>query len=184
MSAPKLTGLAHHYVSATIKGGGFVIDATMGRGHDTLFLARAVGARGQVIGFDIQSEAIAATRNRLADAALLPQVELLQRCHSEIAAVLAERELKGCDAAMFNLGYLPRGDHRVCTETKTTLLALQAAHRALSDGGILAVLCYPGHHRGNEEFEAVSAWMESTPGTERRFQNEDDENSPVLFLKR
>lgn len=37
-----------------LRPGDTAVDATMGNGHDTLFLAQAVGPTGHVIGFDIQ----------------------------------------------------------------------------------------------------------------------------------
>ena len=44
-----------------------VVDATMGNGHDTLFLAKLAK---QVYAFDIQEQAVEKTRQRLAEAGL------------------------------------------------------------------------------------------------------------------
>ena len=48
-----------------LPAGGFAIDATAGRGGDTVFLARTVGETGRVLAFDIQEEAVESTRARL-----------------------------------------------------------------------------------------------------------------------
>ena len=45
----------------------------------------------------------------------------------------------------FNLGYLPGGDKTVITVPRTTELALQAASRLLSSGGLMSVLVYIGN---------------------------------------
>ena len=60
---------------------------------------------------------------------------------------------------MFNLGYLPGEDHEQTTETAETLAALEAAAGLLKPGGILSVICYPGHPAGAAEAAAVEAWM-------------------------
>ena len=49
-----LTGLAHELIQEKIQPGDTVVDATIGNGHDTLFLAKCVGETGRVIGFDVQ----------------------------------------------------------------------------------------------------------------------------------
>ena len=41
-----------------IRPGGVCADFTMGNGHDTLFLSRAVGETGRVYAFDIQPSAL------------------------------------------------------------------------------------------------------------------------------
>ena len=43
----RLTRLAHDAVRATLAPGAFAVDATAGNGHDTLFLAEAVGPGGR-----------------------------------------------------------------------------------------------------------------------------------------
>ena len=49
-----LIELAHKVISERVKAGDTVVDATIGNGHDTLFLAKCVGMKGRVIGFDVQ----------------------------------------------------------------------------------------------------------------------------------
>ena len=54
----KLTEMIHEILRPIIKPGDLVVDATLGNGFDTLFLAKAVGPQGKVIGFYIQECAI------------------------------------------------------------------------------------------------------------------------------
>ena len=54
--------LSHFYLNEYVKNGSFVVDATCGNGGDTAFLASLVGDDGKVFGFDIQKDAVLATR--------------------------------------------------------------------------------------------------------------------------
>ena len=59
-------GLSHQFMAAHIRPGDFCIDATAGRGRDTLFLCSLVGETGRVLAMDIQEAAVAETRELLA----------------------------------------------------------------------------------------------------------------------
>ncbi|RYD27278.1 MAG: SAM-dependent methyltransferase, partial [Verrucomicrobiaceae bacterium] len=63
---------------------------------------------------------------------------------------------------MFNLGYLPGADHSVATGDDT-LPALEAAAGLIRGGGVLSVMCYPGHEGGGEEANRVETWMATLP---------------------
>ncbi len=153
---------AHKLVQERVQHGDCAIDATVGGGNDTLLLARAVGPKGTVYGFDIQREALEQTRMKLigelgADAGT-ERVHLLLRSHAEMEdAVPAERHGK-IAAIMFNLGYLPNGDHTVITETDATLAALGSSLRLLRARGIATIVVYPGHPGGDAEAAAVGEW--------------------------
>jgi ubiquinone/menaquinone biosynthesis C-methylase UbiE len=68
MTKLSLVQQAHQAVEAVLKPGDITIDATVGNGHDTLFLATRVGATGKVYGFDIQQEALDSAYQRLQQA--------------------------------------------------------------------------------------------------------------------
>lgn len=177
MTAPERpTARAHREVAAVLREGDLAVDATAGNGHDTVFLAGLVGATGKVIAFDVQEQAIASTRQRLAAAGLLERVELVHGSH---ALICEHAAAASAAAVMFNLGYLPGGDHEVITRTEETLQALEAAAGVLRPGGVLTIVCYPGHAGGDEESAAVLAWAE-THGAEV-FRREDTLR-PAPFL--
>lgn len=158
MSLPvRPTVLAHEHVAAVLRPGDLAIDATAGNGYDTVFLAERVGDAGRVLAFDVQSEAIAAARARVEAAGLTERVEFFRASHATIPQHAAPGSVA---AVMFNLGYFPGGDHAVITRTGETLAALVAALVVLKSGGILTVVCYPGHAGGDEESAAVVAWTE------------------------
>jgi hypothetical protein len=48
-----------------LRAGDVVVDATMGNGHDTLFLTQCVSPGGHVFAFDVQEAALIETRKRV-----------------------------------------------------------------------------------------------------------------------
>lgn len=152
---------AHAMMTRTLRPGDIAIDATVGNGVDTLFLAQTVGPRGLVYGFDIQEEALASARKRFAHADISDaNVRWTLRNHAQMLDALPE-EIHGTVAGvMFNLGYLPGGDRSVITQTDSTLSALDAALRVLKPGGLVTIVLYPGHPGGDVEAEAVHHWAE------------------------
>ena len=98
------TKFAHFLLDQAIRPGDVVIDATVGHGDDTLFLAERVADFGQVYGFEIQKEAIEASADRLTKANQANQVTLLNQGHERIITALPP-ELK-VQAAIFSLGAL------------------------------------------------------------------------------
>lgn len=151
---------AHDWISRVVLPGDTVADATAGNGHDTVFLARLAGPAGQVHAFDVQQEAIRATRERLEQEGLLtPAVQLHLASHDRLA------ELVGgpVKAVVFNLGYLPGGDKKTVTRTDCTLAALEQAAALIAPNGLLSVMCYPGHEGGDAEAEAVQAFLSRLP---------------------
>ncbi|WP_305908526.1 class I SAM-dependent methyltransferase [Methylomarinum sp. Ch1-1] len=161
MTRISLPETAHQIIVAHIRPGDIAIDATTGNGHDTLFLARQVGPQGHVYGFDIQSQAITATRQRLAEAQRQGQVTLFQASHADMAAKIPVDLHGRIQAIMFNLGYLPGSDKSVITRSESTLAALACATRLLAPSGVMTVLAYPGHAGGDHETAQVQTWLET-----------------------
>ncbi|NLJ56635.1 MAG: hypothetical protein GX334_06260 [Firmicutes bacterium] len=143
--------MARAYVAACVAGGELAVDATAGNGYDTLFLARLVGANGKVMAFDIQKKAIENTCRRLKAAKMLSRVTLVPDGHENMVHYIHQPVA----AVMFNLGYLPGGDHLLVTRPKTTLAALGAGLQLLRPGGVVTIVCYTGHQGGPEEKAAL-----------------------------
>lgn len=143
----KATEISHYYISQILSDGDLAVDATVGNGNDTLFLAKLVG-NGHVIGFDIQEAAIKNTQNLLYQYGYYDRVSLYKLGHENMDKVVKQ----SVKAIMFNLGYLPKGDHKIITQPETTLKALKKSLILLKKGGILSVVVYPGAYwwrRGN-----------------------------------
>lgn len=150
---------AHNLISKVIKTGDTVIDATVGNGHDTLFLAKAVGKSGTVFGFDIQDEAIRKTREKLSSSGENSQVKLIKDSHHHLDRYLSDSP--SVKAAIFNLGYLPSGDKALTTCAPTTLKAIQALEKRMAPGGIIAIVFYPGHPEGKKEAQTIIPYLSS-----------------------
>ena len=186
MRPPPLTALAQARVAESLSPGATAVDATIGNGHDTLFLARRAGARGRVYGFDIQAAAHESTRRRLSTRADCAPCHLLLMDHAKMAEHLPATLVGATAAVMFNLGYLPGGDKGVITSTTSTLPALDTALTLLSETGTLSVIVYSGHAGGDEEAGAVMAW--SLGLLNERFTvervNSASPQGPVLLIVR
>ena len=164
----RATEIAHALIKRVVKTGDVVVDATVGNGHDTLFLANLVGSTGRVIGFDIQESAIKSARSLVTH---LHQVRLVHDGHENVTAVVqdlieepsVERSTghwTGLAAVMFNLGYRPGGSKTVSTQAETTLSALDQALALLRPGGLVTLVLYSGHVGGAEESSAIKAHVD------------------------
>ena len=157
--ARPLTAIAHDALSGMLDCGDRAVDATVGNGHDTLFLASRLAPDGQVIGFDIQQAALNAANARLIAAGLDANVTLLSCGHERLGENLPPDWHGSVSAVMFNLGYLPGGDKRLITHADTTLAALQQALSVLRIGGLISLMVYPGHPGADAEVRAVLGWL-------------------------
>lgn len=157
-SALKFT---HTLLYQSVEEGDTVIDATVGNGNDTLLLAKIVGPEGTVIGFDIQRDAISATKNRLIEADLNQRVQLIEAGH-ELVDSFSIKE-SSIAAAVYNLGYLPKGDKSIITSPDTTIESLSKVLPLLKPGGLILIMVYYGHEGGAEEKEAVLSFAQSLP---------------------
>ena len=137
-----------------VKPGDLVVDATCGTGNDTAALAEAVGEKGRVIGFDIQKQAIDQTASRLQELGL-GNCELHLDSFVNMGAYVSDGSAA---AVVFNLGYLPGGDHSVTTVAETTIAGLEEALKVICPGGIITVVLYDGHEEGRPEKQAVLEW--------------------------
>ncbi len=156
---PRATDLAHALVGKCLQEGELAVDATVGNGHDAVFLARCVGERGRVIGCDLQEAALVEARRELEMQGVSGRVVLHRADHERLTELVPEGH-GVVGAVMFNLGYLPGGDHGVVTQVGSTLAGLGGALELLRPGGILSVVCYPGHEGGGDESDAVRSWAE------------------------
>ena len=139
--------LAHKFLAEVMQEGCHAVDATAGNGNDTLFLANCVGQKGKVYSFDIQRAAIARTAALLKENGLLERVQLIQDSHEHMEKYIE----KAPRAIIFNLGYLPGGDHTMTTKPETTSKAVEEALTNLEPGGRISIVTYTGHTGAAEE---------------------------------
>jgi tRNA G37 N-methylase Trm5 len=148
-------GQSHDIIKRVVKPGDTVIDATAGNGGDTLFLAGLVGPEGRVFSFDIQEKAIEKTREKLSANGLADRVTLICDGHQNMDMYAKEK----VRAAMFNLGYLPGGDHNIGTRGESTAKALEKAMELLEVNGIITMVIYYGGDSGFDEKESISEYI-------------------------
>lgn len=122
-----------------------VIDATVGNGHDSLFLAPLCE---QLDGIDIQPLAIRRAHERLAP---FTHVHLHQDNFTNIAHYRTDR----LDLVCFNLGFLPGASKTIRTEVNETIPAVLEAYHCLVEGGHLSIAVYPRHPGGQDELEEI-----------------------------
>lgn len=171
-------------IQSVVKTGDTVVDATMGNGRDTLFLAQLVGDEGTVLAYDIQEEALRNTAQRLQEANCSEQVRLFLKGHEHIGGDL-QQITTPVSAAMFNLGYLPGGNKEIVTRPETTIQALHGLQHHLKVGGLITLVIYSGHEQGKHEkemlLEEVSSWDQKVYDVlQYRFINQ--QNDPPFLV--
>jgi 16S rRNA C1402 N4-methylase RsmH len=165
--------------------GDHAIDATVGNGHDTLFLSEQVGMAGKVFGFDIQQQAIDATLSKLESNHSFNNTQLFQISHSKMKHYIPTQYHRKIKVIMFNLGYLPGSDKTVITSADSTLLALNQSVSLLAPSGIIAIIAYPGHQGGDEETRQIKEWchrLSTEQYTDQTFYSSDKKTAPILFI--
>ncbi|MGG3450711.1 tRNA (mnm(5)s(2)U34)-methyltransferase [Domibacillus aminovorans] len=161
MTLDGILPFARILLEKTVSAGGFAVDATAGNGHDTLFLAKLVGESGHVFSFDVQEQAIKNTGERLKQASVSNRVSLYHSGHEQAAKLIPADYHGRLSAAIFNLGYLPKGDKSIVTKPDTTIEAVQQLFTMLKTGGVIVLVIYHGHEEGAAEREAVVLFTET-----------------------
>lgn len=158
MKRYQITEWCANFIRAKVRPGDLCIDATMGNGNDTLLLCRLCGETGRVLAFDIQEAALAHTRERLLQAGAPKNYELFLSSHTHL-----KDHASACSASciIFNLGYLPGGDHSLSTTSATSITAMEQALSILKKDGLLSICIYSGRDSGFAERDAVLSWLRS-----------------------
>ena len=135
----QITYWCHEIIRSQAEAGGCYIDATMGKGNDTLFLCELAGENGKVLAFDIQQEALHMDRYAMEEST---------------------------DVICFNFGYLPGGDHKLATTYQTSIEAIGKGLGILKHGGMMSLCIYSGGDTGFEEKEKILEYIKGLPGRE------------------
>ncbi|MGZ4970823.1 MAG: class I SAM-dependent methyltransferase [Methylobacter sp.] len=188
MKRISLVKTAHDLIRDILHPGDIAIDATVGNGHDTLFLAEQVAPSGHVYGFDIQQAAIDSTLEKFRQMHSSESLTLIQASHAVMDAEIPADLHGKIRAIMFNLGYLPGGDKSVITQTDSTLKALNIAVKILAIEGVITLLAYPGHPGGDLETDQVKNWCEQLDNKQFEvntiYSTEHKDTAPRLFVIR
>ena len=153
----KITDINKLYLENAIDEGDIVVDATMGNGYDTKYLAQKVGETGFVYSFDVQEAALKSTKKKLDKENLTHRVKLILDGHENMNKYV-EGEVS---CVLFNLGYLPRADHNIITKPETTIKAIEHSLYLLKPHGIISIAIYTGHEGGMEEKNSVYEFVKN-----------------------
>ncbi|MDO4338838.1 MAG: class I SAM-dependent methyltransferase [Eubacteriales bacterium] len=181
-----ITQWCARFIREQVKEGDFCIDATMGNGNDTLLLSQLCKETGKVLAFDIQKQALEHTAKRLLDAKAPDNYRLVLDSHANMKNY-AKPDTASC--IVFNLGYLPGGDHKKATHKNSTISALNQALDILKKGGLLSLCIYSGRDSGFEERDAVLEWLKALESRKYLVIKSDYYNRPnhppipVLVIK-
>ena len=145
----QLLDISKAFIKDCIPANGVVCDFTMGNGHDTEYLCSRV-PNGKVYAFDIQQQALDNTK-KLIESKGYTNAVLIKDSHANCLNYINEK----IDAGLFNLGFLPGGDHSLHTMRQSTLTAVNNAIELLKAGGTLVINVYPGHNEGRAEGEML-----------------------------
>ena len=161
------------------------LDATMGNGHDTLWLCAHAGEAGCVYAFDVQERALEKTRALLRAEGMESRARLILSGHEEMEAHVPE----SVDVIMFNLGWLPGGAKEITTRVETTLRAVDAGTRLLKPAGLMTICVYPGHGEGARELAALTNWAGALDPARfevmlRRYMNQKNDPPQLIAVRR
>ncbi|XEQ93073.1 hypothetical protein SCACP_19250 [Sporomusa carbonis] len=149
--------MAHRLIISKLANARLVVDATAGNGKDTLFLAENIPHDAAVWAFDIQQQAIIKSQELLKKHGLEHKVKFILASHATIMSYISQP----IDVAMFNLGYLPGGNHSINTRPEVTVEAITQILYLLNIGGIVTIVAYPGYEQGRLECQAVRKYLGS-----------------------
>ncbi|GAA0181652.1 class I SAM-dependent methyltransferase [Clostridium sediminicola] len=169
----------------TINKGDIVVDATMGNGNDTEFLSSLVGENGKVYAFDIQKEAVENTRAKLEEKKLIDRVILINDGHENIKKYINEP----VSLVLFNLGYLPKGDHNITTKANSTLEAVKNSMELLKKEGLILIVIYHGHDEGKNEKNSLDEFSKTISQKEfnvakLKFMNQINQPPELLVIEK
>lgn len=159
-----------HELALTANNKSVAIDATVGNGYDTLFLAEHFN---KVIGIDIQPLAIKRSKEKTKD---LKNVEIYLDDFNNI------KNYKYANVIIFNLGFLPGSNRKVKTQDYTSNIAITNAYQILD--GIMLVACYIQHEGGYEEYLKLCSTLKENNIDYKEENNFENKEILLIIEKR
>lgn len=142
----------HNLINSIASKEKVAIDATLGNGNDTLFLAKLFK---KVFSFDIQDLAIKRSKEKLKG---YDNVDIIQANHMYVENYVKDK----VDLVTFNLGFLPGSDKKICTNSYTTINALKKCYELLNDDGLIIITTYSRHLGGSKEANDIDDFLNNS----------------------
>ncbi|MDV4151783.1 class I SAM-dependent methyltransferase [Clostridium sp. AL.422] len=146
-----ISDLSHYIIKDFVENKKVAIDATLGNGYDTDFLAQFFE---KVYAFDIQKDACDKYTDNKSD-----NVTIINDSHHLFKAYVDE----SVDCIMYNLGFLPGGNKEITTLHETSLESIKVGLEILSSGGIMTICIYTGHNEGKIEETCILEYLKTLP---------------------
>lgn len=185
MKFDRILPFAKNLLEKAVKSGDIVVDATIGNGHDVIFLAELVGENGRVYGFDVQEEAIQASKQRLTQNGMSNRIILIHEGHENLFNKIPSEHHGKVTGAIFNLGYLPGGDKTIVTKPETTIAAIEQLLEIMAHEGIIVLVIYHGHPGGDVERDSLlrySQQIDQKSAHVLQYQFINQQNSPSFIV--
>lgn len=141
--------LAHMLISDSIDENSVVIDATLGNGHDTNFIAPLVK---KVYGFDVLEQAITNSKERNE---MYNNIEYILDSHANFDKYINDQ----VDLIIYNLGYLPGFDKDYTTTSESTMTSIKKGLDLLKKGSSMIITIYIGHDNGKVESSDIESYV-------------------------
>ena len=169
-----ISEITHYIIKTFLKNKNVAVDATLGNGHDTDFLAERFK---EVYAFDIQEKSCTSYTQKNKE-----NVKVIHSSHD----LLSQYVDKKVDCIMYNLGFLPGGDKNITTKSDTSLKSIKTGLNLLNNGGMMTICLYRGHTEGKKEESVIIPFLKELPKAQfgvmyQTFLNRS-EDAPVLII--
>ena len=145
-----ISDLSHYIIKNFLENKNLAIDATLGNGYDTDFLADTFK---KVYSFDIQKEACDSYKVNDRN------IVVINDSHHLFKNYISEN----VDCIMYNLGFLPGGNKEITTLHNTSLESIKVGLELLNSGGIMTICIYRGHDEGKIEETCILEYLKTLP---------------------
>lgn len=157
-----------------------VLDATCGRGNDSLKLLNKIGEEGFLYACDIQDEAVESSNKILIEAGY-NNYKIYKISHEYIFDYISEE----IEFIIYNLGYLPKSDKSITTKADSTIKSIEKGLTKISKTGMIVIVSYLGHKESFEERDKLSDYLKNL--NQKKYKVEKIEffnqlnNPPIIF---
>lgn len=146
-----IINLVHLLIEKHVNLNTIAIDATLGNGYDTNFLADKVK---WIYGFDVLEPAI---ENSKINNAEFNNITYILDSHANFDIHIKNN----VDLIIYNLGYLPGYDKTYTTLAHSTLTSIKKGLKLLNKEGKMFITIYIGHENGKIESSVIEKYMQS-----------------------
>ena len=169
--------LIDFFISNYVSNVNVAVDMTLGNGYDSKLILEKLNPK-KLYSFDIQSVAIENSKKLLSN---YKNYHLILDSHSNFDKYISEK----IDFAMYNLGYLPKGDKNITTNFTDVSISLKKLLVQLNNQGIVFITFYVGHSFGKYESEKIPSMLQDLNQKEYsvlKFTFENHINNPLFVI--